>query len=64
MEQSLGASEQTLYAMLEVDSARHVDDLVEHSGMSSSEVLSSLFELEMKGLVQQLPGKQFLKVML
>ena len=64
VEQSLGASEKALYAMLEVDSARHVDDLVEHSGMSSSEVLSSLFELEMKGLVQQLPGKQFLKVML
>jgi DNA processing protein len=50
--------------MLEVDSSRHVDDLVEHSGLSSSEVLSSLFELEMKGLVQQLPGKQFLKVLL
>jgi len=64
VEQSLGASEKTLYAMLEVDSARHVDDLVEHSGMSSSEVLSSLFELEMKGLVQQLPGKQFIKVLL
>jgi len=64
VEQSLGPGEKTLYAMLEVDSARHVDDLAEHSGPSSSEVLSSLFELEMKGLVQQLPGKQFLKVML
>jgi len=64
VEQSLGPAGKTLYAMLEVDSARHVDDLVERSGMSSSEVLSSLFELEMKGLVQQLPGKQFLKVML
>lgn len=64
VEQSLDPAGKTLYAMLEVDSARQVDDLVEHSGMSSSEVLSSLFELEMKGLVQQLPGKQFLKVML
>ncbi|MGH9864053.1 MAG: DNA-processing protein DprA [Candidatus Acidiferrales bacterium] len=64
VEQSLGPGEKALYAMLEVDSARHVDDLVEHSGLSSSEVLSSLFELEMKGLVQQLPGKQFLKVLL
>lgn len=63
-EQNLEPAEKALYAMLEVDSARHVDDLVEHSGMSSSEVLSALFELEMKGLVQQLPGKQFLKVML
>lgn len=64
VEQSLGPAGKALYAMLEVDSARHVDDLVEHSGLSSSEVLSSLFELEMKGLVQQLPGKQFLKVLL
>lgn len=64
VEQSLGPGEKALYAILEVDSSRHVDDLVEHSGLSSSEVLSSLFELEMKGLVQQLPGKQFLKVLL
>ena len=64
VEQSLGPAGKALYAMLEVDSSRHVDDLVEQSGLSSSEVLSSLFELEMKGLVQQLPGKQFLKVLL
>lgn len=63
-EQSLGPSEKTLYALLQMDAARHVDELVEASGLSSSEVLSTLFELEMKGLVQQLPGKQFLKVML
>jgi DNA processing protein len=63
-EQSLGPMEKTLYALLEMDHARHVDELVVNSGLSSSEVLSTLFELEMKGLVQQLPGKQFLKVML
>ena len=63
-EQGLGPSEKALYALLQMDAARHVDELVETSGLSSSEVLSTLFELEMKGLVQQLPGKQFLKVML
>jgi DNA processing protein len=63
-EQGLGPNEKALYALLQMDAARHVDELVETSGMSSSEVLSTLFELEMKGLVQQLPGKQFLKVML
>ena len=63
-EQSLGPGERALYALLQMDAARHVDELVESSGLSSSEVLSALFELEMKGLVQQLPGKQFLKVML
>jgi DNA processing protein len=63
-EQGLGPSEKALYALLQMDAARHVDELVESSGLSSSEVLSALFVLEMKGLVQQLPGKQFLKVML
>jgi len=61
---SLEPAEKMLYAMLEVDMAKHVDELVELSEMNSSEVLSALFGLEMKGLVQQLPGKQFLKVML
>ena len=64
VEASLAPAEKTLYALLEVDSSKHVDELVEQSKMNSSEVLSALFELEMKGLVQQLPGKQFLKVML
>ncbi|MGB6482971.1 MAG: DNA-processing protein DprA [Candidatus Acidiferrales bacterium] len=62
--ESLGPAEKTLYALLEVDASKHVDELVEQSKMNSSEVLSTLFELEMKGLVQQLRGKQFLKVML
>jgi DNA processing protein len=47
-----------------VDEARHVDDLVETSGLNSSEVLAALFGLEMRGAVRQLPGKQFLKVLL
>jgi DNA processing protein len=50
--------------LLGVDESRHVDDLVELSGLTSSEVLASLFDLELKGVVRQLPGKQFLKVLL
>jgi DNA processing protein len=64
VEESLAPPEKTLYALLAVDSSKQVDELVEQSKMSSSEVLAALFQLEMKGLVQQLPGKQFLKVML
>jgi len=37
---------------------------VETSGLNSSEVLATLFTLEMKGMVRQLPGKQFNKVLL
>lgn len=64
VEASLSPSEKTLYALLDMDQARHVDELMEASGLSSSEVLATLFDLEMKGVVRQLPGKQFLKVLL
>ena len=50
--------------LLAEDESRHIDDLVEISGLSSSEVLAALFDLELKGVVRQLPGKQFLKVLL
>jgi DNA processing protein len=64
VQQDLNASELTLYNLLAVDQARHVDELMEVSGLSSSEVLATLFDLEMKGVIRQLPGKQFLKVLL
>ncbi len=64
IQQSLAPNERPLYELLSVDQARHVDEIVERSGLSSSEVLAGLFDLEMKGVVRQLPGKQFLKVLL
>jgi DNA processing protein len=63
-EESLNPSEKILCGLLNADEARHVDELVELSGLNSSEVLATLFELEMKGLVRQLPGKHFIKVLL
>ena len=41
-----------------------MDELVEQSGLNSSVVLATLCELEMKGIVRQMPGKQFVKVLL
>jgi DNA processing protein len=64
VEESLAPTERTLYGLLSLDEARHVDELVELSGLNSSEVLAALFELELKGVVRQLPGKHFLKVLL
>jgi DNA processing protein len=61
---ALDASEKKLYELLNVDETRRIDELVENSGLNSSEVLATLFDLEMKGLVRQLPGKQFSKVIL
>jgi predicted Rossmann fold nucleotide-binding protein DprA/Smf involved in DNA uptake len=44
--------------------SRPIDNLVETSGLNSNEVLATLFTLELKGIVRQLPGKQFNKVLL
>jgi DNA processing protein len=60
----LGPGERSLYDLLSLDESLHVDQLVERSGLSSSEVLAALFDLELKAVVRQLPGKQFLKVLL
>jgi DNA processing protein len=62
--EGLAPAERTLYDLLSTDQARHIDELVEQSGLSSSEVLAALFDLEMKGFIRQLPGKQFVRVLL
>ncbi len=50
-------------ARLRVDEATHLDRLLEaFEELSSSEIVAALFELEMAGLVRQLPGKNFVKV--
>lgn len=61
---SLNGSEKKLYELLSADEPAHIDDIVERSGLNSSEVLATLFNLEMKGIIRQLPGKQFSKVLL
>ena len=61
---SLNGSEKKLYELLSAEQAMHIDDIVEQSGLNSSEVLATLFDLEMKGIIRQLPGKQFSKVLL
>jgi len=63
-EQALNAVEKTLFAHLSVDEPIHIDALVERSGLNSSEALAALFEMEMKGIVRQLPGKQFVRAMI
>jgi DNA processing protein len=64
VQQSLAPNERPLYELLGTDETLHVDELVERSGLTSSEVLAALFDLELKGVIRQLPGKQFLKVLL
>jgi DNA processing protein len=48
---------------LRVDTASHLDDLLEIvEDTSPSELIAALFELEILGLIKQLPGKNFVKV--
>jgi DNA processing protein len=60
---ALSPVEKKIFALLTEDDSIHVDELVEKSELSSSEVLAGLCEMEMKGMVRQLPGKQFIKVL-
>jgi DNA processing protein len=61
---SLNGSEKKLYELFSADEPKHTDDLVARSSLNSCEVLATLFNLEMKGIIRQLPGKQFSKVLL
>jgi DNA processing protein len=58
--QSLGTG---ILSKLRADSAMQLDELLESlEGFSSSEVIAVLFELELRGLIRQMPGKRFIKV--
>jgi len=37
----------------------HIDDLISSTGLSSADILSALTNMELKGIVQQHPGKFF-----
>jgi DNA processing protein len=59
----LGDIARRALGVLQVDAAIHLDDLLEKvEDTSPSELIAALFELEMLGLVKQLPGKNFVKV--
>jgi len=48
---------------LSTDAATHIDTLVERlEDHSPSEIIAALFNLEMRGLARQLPGRNFVKI--
>ncbi len=59
--ESLKEDEARLYAYLSED-VLHVDQLVERAGLNSSETISILTSLMLKGYVNEVPGKFFVKV--
>lgn len=56
--EELSGDAKVLYDALS-DTPVHVDALCEETGLDSASALSTLLELEFKGLVRQLAGKQF-----
>ncbi len=61
---ALSPLEKKIFGLLSEDESIHIDELVEKAELTSSEVLAALCEMEMKGIVRQMPGKQFFKVLL
>jgi DNA processing protein len=58
-----GQVSRDILELLPVDSATPIDEILEKLDQySSSELIAALFELEMLGLIRQLPGKNFVKV--
>ena len=52
---------QKIFELLEINPL-HIDHLIQKSGLQSNQVSSLLLELELNGLVKQLPGKMFIKL--
>jgi len=62
--ESLLPEQKLVLAQLKPDESTHIDEPVERlePRVSSSEIFSALFELELSGKIRQLPGKNFVKV--
>jgi DNA processing protein len=58
---SLTPEQKAVFEALRADQASFVDDIASAAKTSSPRVLAALLELEMNGLVRQLPGKNFIR---
>jgi DNA processing protein len=57
---SLEEEEERVFSLLE-DEPIHIDSIIAQTRMSASRISTILLQLELKGLVQQLSGKRFVK---
>lgn len=59
----MGSAARDILQRLRPDAPTGLDNLIESlEGISSSEAIAALFELELAGLVRQLPGKSYIRV--
>jgi DNA processing protein len=63
-ENALSPVDKKIFSLLGTDDSIHLDELAEKAELNSSEVLRALCEMEMKGIVRQMPGKQFIRILL
>jgi DNA processing protein len=61
----LPPGEKRVLGLLRADESTHLDLIVERlqSHLSSSEIFTALFELELSGRIRQMPGKYYVKAM-
>lgn len=57
---SLADKESLLYGIISADPLL-LDEIIENTGLDPSSVLDTLLKLELKKLIRQLPGKQFIR---
>ncbi len=64
-QQEMPAQERKVYAILRADESIHIDELIEKldGRLSSAEIFSALFELEMASKIRQMPGKYYVRSM-
>ena len=61
----LRPEEAMVMQVLRADDSKQIDEILEQleAQLTSSEVFTALFELEMTGRIRQLPGKNYVKVL-
>lgn len=60
-ESALDRDEQKILALLSIDQPLHIDKIAEKSLMRINKLLGSILSLEMKGMVEHLPGNHYIK---
>ena len=62
-EEKLSPGEKKVLGVLKEHESTHIDEIIEklESQLSSSEIFTVLFELELNGKVRQMPGKNYVK---
>jgi len=62
-QERLSPAEKKVLSVLKQHESMHIDEIIEklESQLSSSEIFTALFELELNGKVKQMPGKNYVK---